>query len=392
MTDYRYVIIGGGMAGYAALQAIRKKDNEAAIAMFTAEPHPPYKRPPLSKGLWKDESVEDVWYVVPDQVDLRTGRTIVRLDAEAKRVTDDQGAEFGYERLLLATGGTPRRLAHDADGVIYFRDMRDYERLSGFAEEKRDFVVVGGGFIGTEIAAALAMHDCRVTMIVPEDGLGGMVYPQDLSLHLVEYFTEHGVSVRTRESVRAVDARDDAFVVRTGGDEEIAASAVVVGIGLEPNVDLALQAGIDVDNGILVDAHLRTSNPDIYAAGDVARFVPTALGRPMRFEHEENAVLGGDVAGTNMTGGDRKYDHLPLFYSDLFDLGYEAVGMLDNRMQTVADWKDRFREGVVYYLDGERRVRGVLLWNVWGRVDDARKLIAGGEPVSASDLQGRIAG
>lgn len=390
MTDYRYVIVGGGMAAFAALRAIRKNDKEATLALFGAEEHPPYKRPPLSKGLWKDESVDDVWYSMPDDVDVYTDRRIVALDAEGKRVTDVQGTEHGYEQLLLATGGSPRRLENDTDGVIYFRHMADYERLRSLAEEKREFVVVGGGFIGTEIAAALAMNDCRVTMVVPEKGLGGRVYPEDLARHLVEYYGERGVDVRTEESVAAVSQREDGFVVRTGSGEEIVAGGVVVGIGIEPSVDLALGAGLDVDNGILVDRHLRTSQPDIYAAGDVARYVPSALGQPMRFEHEENAVLMGAVAGSNMAGKEREYDQLPLFYSDLFDLGYEAVGTLDNRMETVADWKERYKEGVVYYLDDGHRVRGVLLWNVWGKVDEARTLIADGKPVGSSELEGRI--
>jgi 3-phenylpropionate/trans-cinnamate dioxygenase ferredoxin reductase subunit len=392
MTDYRYMIVGGGMAGHAALAAIREADAEGAAALFTAESNPPYKRPPLSKGLWKGESVKDIWYEVPDGVDLHTGRRIVGLDIEAHRVQDEAGEAHGYEKLLLATGGSPRRLKQDADGVIYFRDFADYERLRSQVDAGERFVVVGGGFIGTEIAAALAMQEREVTMIVPEAGLGSRVFPDDLSRHLVDYFGERGVAIKTGESVAAIRRRGDAFAVGLGDGDELEAGGVVVGIGITPDVTLARDAGLEVDDGILVDRQLRTNHPDVYAAGDVARFVPSALGSAMRFEHEDNAVTMGTVAGSNMAGANDEYDLLPLFYSDLFDLGYEAVGVLDNRMETVSDWKERFREGVVYYLDDRQRVRGALLWNVWGQVDAARSLIAEGASVTAEDLRGRITG
>jgi NADPH-dependent 2,4-dienoyl-CoA reductase/sulfur reductase-like enzyme len=165
--------------------------------------------------------------------------------------------------------------------------------------------------------------------------------------------------------------------------------AVVAGLGIVPDTDLARTAGLTVDDGILVDARLRTSHPDVFAAGDVARFAAPALGGTLRVEHEDNAVSMGRAAGRSMAGDATPYAHLPSFYSDLFDLGYEAVGETDPRGETVADWKEPFREGVVYYLrDG--RVRGVLLWNTWGQVDAARALIAAPGPFAAADLRGRL--
>ena len=169
----------------------------------------------------------------------------------------------------------------------------------------------------------------------------------------------------------------------------IEADGVVAGLGIQPNVALAEQAGLAVEDGILVDEHLRTSQEAIYAAGDVANFPNPALGRRLRVEHEDNANTMGAAAGRNMAGAARPYTHLPFFYSDLFDLGYEAVGDLDARLETVADWKEPYREGVVYYL-GDGRVRGVLLWNVWEQVDAARRLIAEPGPFRAQDLRGRL--
>ena len=169
----------------------------------------------------------------------------------------------------------------------------------------------------------------------------------------------------------------------------IVGDAVIAGLGIVPSVELARQAGLTVSDGIEVDDRLRTSQPEIYAAGDVAQFFNPALGKRMRVEHEDNANTMGKVAGQNMAGADLRYDHLPSFYSDLFDLGYEAVGDVDARHQTVVDWKEAFREGVIYYLDGGR-VRGVLLWNTWGQVDAARELIAEPGPFRAEQLKGRL--
>src|SRR5437763_1043701 len=178
-------------------------------------------------------------------------------------------------------------------------------------------------------------------------------------------------------------------VVRTTVGSELVAEVLVAGLGIQPGVELAEQAGLRVDNGILVNEACRTSQPDIYAAGDVANFENRALGARLRVEHEDNANTMGRTAGLNMAGRATPYHHLPFFYSDLFELGYEAVGDVDARLETVADWKERFREGVVYYLK-EGRVRGVLLWNTWGQVDHARALIAEPGPFTPQDLKGRL--
>jgi NADPH-dependent 2,4-dienoyl-CoA reductase/sulfur reductase-like enzyme len=192
-----------------------------------------------------------------------------------------------------------------------------------------------------------------------------------------------------KDGVANIERRNGRLRVRTSQGKEILADGVVAGIGVQPNVDLAIRAGLTVTNGISVDEILRTSNPDIYAAGDVANFHNPALGKRIRVEHEDNAVTMGERAGRNMAGDSRSYDHLPFFYSDLFDLGYEAVGELDGRMEIVQDWKTEFREGVIYYL-GEHRVRGVLLWNTWGKVAAARELIAQPGPFEERTVRGKI--
>jgi 3-phenylpropionate/trans-cinnamate dioxygenase ferredoxin reductase subunit len=199
------------------------------------------------------------------------------------------------------------------------------------------------------------------------------------------------VTLRAGEKVQAIEKSGTNFSVRTDKGEPVSAEVVVAGIGIEPDVSLARRLGVDVDNGVIVDEFLRATQPDIYAAGDVANFYNPALDRRLRVEHEDNANTMGAMAGRNMAGGAERYHHLPYFYSDLFDLGYEAVGTLDARLEIVEDWKERFREGVVYYLkDG--RVRGVLLWNVWGQVDAARALIGTPDRFTSESLKQRITG
>jgi NADPH-dependent 2,4-dienoyl-CoA reductase/sulfur reductase-like enzyme len=216
-------------------------------------------------------------------------------------------------------------------------------------------------------------------MLVPEDGIGARVFPADLSHFLVGYYREQGVEVRAGQGVADLMQDADNIVLKTTTGETLSADIVIAGLGIQPNVELAEQAGLRVDNGIVVDELLRTSAPDIFAAGDVANFANPALGMRMRVEHEDNANTMGAAAGRAMAGQGTPYTHLPFFYSDLFALGYEAVGELDPRLDVVSDWKEPFREGVVYYLKGGR-VRGVLLWGIFGKVDAARALI--GKPLT----------
>jgi len=373
VKTFRYLIVGGGMTADAAAHAIRESDPSGSIGIISDDPHPPYNRPPLTKGLWKGEDPEKVVWRGTDKigVELHLSRRVTAVNTKQKTVTDDRGNVAAYEKLLLATGGTPRRLPMQTGGgqIIYYRTFDDYLSLRALANEKLRFAVLGGGFIGSEIAAALRMVGRDVTMLVPEDGIGARVFPADLSRFLVDYYREQGVDVRTGEGFA-----DFKTVVRTTHGKEIPADVVVAGLGIQPNVELAEQAGLRVENGIVVDELLRTSAPDVFAAGDVANFSNPALDTRMRVEHEDNANTMGAAAGRSMAGKGSPYTHLPFFYSDLFALGYEAVGELDPRLEIESHWKQPFREGVVYYLkDG--KVRGVLLWSTWGQIDNARAII-----------------
>lgn len=395
MSHYTYAIIGGGMTADAAVKGIREVDAFRAIGLFSMESEPPYNRPPLSKDLWRGAPMANIWRKTEDQgVELHLGRKIESIDPQQKRIVDNNGTSHSFDKLLLATGGSPRRLPFGAGQIIYFRTMADYRRLQALAEKGKRFAVIGGGFIGSEIAAALASNGKQVTMITPEQTIGSRVFPHDLGLYLNAYYEDKGVKLLTQETVVDVEARGDFLGVKTrglqsAGDREIRVDGVVAGVGLQPNIGLAKAATLQVDNGIVVDEYLRTSHPDIYAAGDVAAFYNPLLGKRIRVEHEDNANTMGRLAGRNMAGEHELYHHLPSFYSDLFELSYEAVGELDPRLEIVTDWTEEKRLGVIYYLR-ENRVRGVLLWNIWGAVNADRELIAEPGPFKLEDLKKRF--
>jgi 3-phenylpropionate/trans-cinnamate dioxygenase ferredoxin reductase subunit len=395
MPKYQYLIIGAGMTGDAAIDGIREVDASGAVGVIGSEPQRPYNRPPLTKGLWKGKPLSSIWRKSDRPgVTFHTGRTARELDPGGKKVMDDQGTVYEFERLLLATGGTPRRLEFGGDQIIYYRDLADYEQLRSKTENRTRFAVIGGGFIGSEIAAALAMNGKQVSLVIPEDAICNRIFPSDLATYVNTYYRQKGVEVLTGERSVGLEVRGDQFALaiqnaQTKETRKLPADAVVAGIGIVPNTGLAKAARIRVDDGIWVDSALRTSYPDIYAAGDVANFQDAVLGKRRRVEHEDNANTMGKAAGRSMAGQAVTYDHLPYFYSDLFELGYEAVGETDSRLETVSDWQDPYKKGVIYYLK-ERRVRGVLLWNVWEQVDAARRLIAQPGPFNAADLKGKL--
>ena len=383
MEKTRYLIVGGGMTGDAAVKGIREHDADGEIVLVGAEEHAPYARPPLTKKLWAGSDEAKIWRGTEEAGSvLRLGRRIVSLDLDRHRATDDHGDSYHWEKLLLATGGRPRTIP-GAEGVIYFRTLDDYRAVRGRVHEGSSAVVIGGGFIGSELAAALAASGCRVTMVFPERGIASRVLPAELSAYVTDQYREHGVEVLTEETVAAAGAT----WVKTGDGRTIEADIVVAGLGIEPESDLARAAGLEVDNGIVVDVFGRASgDEDVFAAGDVASFPIEALGRRFRVEHEDHAKSHGRAAGANMAGANVPYLHLPFFYSDMFDLGYEAVGEVDARLDTIESWEEPNRKGIVAYVDEERRPRGFLYWNVWDHVDAGRELIAAGEPIQEAAL------
>jgi 3-phenylpropionate/trans-cinnamate dioxygenase ferredoxin reductase component len=390
MLYYKYLILGGGMTADAAIGGIRQADPSGAIGLIGDDPYSPYNRPPLSKALWKGKPLDSIWRRTDRHgVDLHLGRSARFLDPQAKQVTDDQGTIYTWDTLLLATGGSPRRLPLGGDRIIYYRSLDDYKRLRALTDQGQRFAVIGAGFIGSEIAAALAMNHKDVVLLFPGERIGARIFPRDLSQFLTDFYRHKGVDVWAGERVTGLEPRGAQSLLRTHSGHEFLVDGVVAGLGIEPNTSLARAAGLEVADGIVVDEFLRTRHPDIYAAGDVAAFYSPALGTRIRVEHEDNANAMGRAAGLAMAGKGAPYHHLPFFYSDLFELGYEAVGELDSHLEAAAEWKDPYREGVVYYLQ-DGRVRGVLLWNTWNKVDAARDLIRQPGPFRSGDLTGRL--
>jgi NADPH-dependent 2,4-dienoyl-CoA reductase/sulfur reductase-like enzyme len=388
MRSYRYLIVGGGMTADAACKGIREQDADGTIGLVGDDPHPPYKRPPLTKGLWTGSCEDSIWCRTEDaRVDLQLGRRIVAVDVEQRRATDDRGDEYAYERLLLATGGRPRTFAANAVDVVYFRTLDDYHRVRERAAAGASFVVIGGGFIGSELAASVTATGCKVTMVFPEPGIGWRLFPGDLAAVVTDEYRSRGVELFAGETVEAIDRTASGARVTLGQGRTIEADCIVAGLGIEPNVELANAVGLPVDNGIVVDQYGRAGGrDDVFAAGDAASFPVAALGAQMRVEHEDHAKSHGRLVGANMTGAREPYEHLPFFYSDLFDFGYEAVGAIDSRMQTVAHWIDPGKKGVVAYLNDAGQPRGFLLWGIFGRVDAARDLIRAGGSIGDDTL------
>lgn len=393
MKNYKYIIIGGGMTGAAALDAISENDPDGSLALFSEENHKPYDRPPLSKGLWHGTDPEKIFRKLPEKsFDLYLNTAISKISPRDKTVVDGHGEEYAYQKLLIATGGHPITIPDAPEGVIAFRTLEDYETLQKQLQPESEICVIGGGFIGSEIAAALNRNGHLVTMIFPEIGISGLRFPDDLAKFLNDYYREKGVNVFDGYLVESISKKDGKYEVTFKNTEDEAISKVtfdkvIVGIGIKPNLELAKKANLIVEDGIAVDEYLKTSDPNIFAAGDVAYFMNIPLNKRTRVEHEDHAKKSGAVAGRNMCGLKEIYDHFPFFYSDLFDLGYEAIGEINKNLDTFSDWIEPFKKGTIYYLN-EGKIRGIIFWNLWGKVDEGRKLIQEGKTFQISALEG----
>ena len=395
---FPYIIIGGGLAGASAVEGIRERDKTGAILLIGSEKHLPYDRPPLSKKLWfGKKKVEEIFlhdqeFYDQNGVTLAPGVTVTSLDAKEKTITASGGRTYRFQKLLLATGGAPRTLSipgGSLEGICYFRTLDDYLRLRQEASEGKSAVVIGGGFIGSEIAAALTINKVNVTMIFPDAYLVNKVFPEYLGRALLNQYRARGIKVLVNEMPSAFAKAGGKFITQTQSGVKIESDMVIVGIGIAPSLELPRKAGLQTANGIIVDEYLQTSLPDIYAAGDIAFFPYQALGKQTRVEHWDNALNQGKWAGRNMAGAREPYTYMPYFFSDLFEFGYEAVGEVDARLETFADWQKENDTGVIYYLkDG--KVRGAMMCNVWDKVEAARELIRKGEPVSKDSLRGLI--
>lgn len=346
-TEQDFVIVGGGLAAARAAEELRSIAPDATITVLTSESELPYERPVLSKGYLLDTEerssafVHDQQWYDDQRIEVRCDTTVTSIDRPVHQVTLDSGDTVGYGKLLLATGSEPRRLdlpGADATGVLYLRNVEDADAIKASFEDKVPLVVVGGGWIGLEVAAAAREHDVPVTLLELEELPLLAVLGNEVAQVFADLHTEHGVQLKTTTGLASIEATDGAVTgVTTSTGEQIEAGAVVVGIGVSPRIDLAKAAGLDTDRGVLVNASLQTSDPDIYAAGDIAEVDHPLLGRRVRVEHWAFANDSGPVAAQAMAGQDVSFDALPYFFTDQYDLGMEYIGLVEPGQQVEVD-------------------------------------------------------
>jgi 3-phenylpropionate/trans-cinnamate dioxygenase ferredoxin reductase subunit len=396
MSVQRVVIVGAGLGGARAAETLRAEGFSGSVTLIGGEHDLPYDRPPLSKGALKGEETYDSTILHPQQwydeqnIDVRLGRRVVRVDPAAHQVETDTGS-FGYDRLLLATGSRVRTLpvpGADAEGVHYLRTMEDSQRLRKRLEDRPNLVVVGGGWIGLEVAAAARGYGATVTILEPQPTpLYGPLGPEIGQVY-ADLHTSNGVDLRTGAGVAEIRTADGHVAgVATSGGDTVPADMVVVGVGVLPNVELASEAGLEVENGVLCDQTLRTSDPDIYAAGDIANWFNPLLGRRVRVEHWANAYDGGPAAARALMGQDAVYDVVPFFYSDQYDTGMEYAGHVPHGVQpTVVTRGDvAGHEFMAFWLDEGRVLAGMHV-NVWDTIDAVQDLIRAGVVVDPQRL------
>ena len=393
----RVVIVGGGLAAAKTAEALRDEGYAGSIVLFAAEPHVPYERPPLSKGFLKGEQSADETIVLPESwyaehdVELRLGTEVTAVDADAHEVEAADGSRTAYDKLVLATGASPRRSdlpGADLDGVLYLRTLEDSERLREAFQQGRNVVLIGGGWIGLEAASAARDAGANVTVLeMTAQPLLGVLGPK-LGQSFADFHREHGVDLRTGVTVAAIEPAADgrrAASVRLADGTTIPADIVLVGIGAVPNTQLATSAGLALDNGILVDAQGRSSNPDIFGVGDVANAETPALGQRVRVEHWANALDRPPSVAKGLLGKAGDFDKLPFFFSDQYDLGLEYSGRSGREDDLVVRGDLDGREYVAFWLDGDRVTAGMNV-NVWDVQDDIQALIASHEPVDRDKL------
>ncbi|MFB7170516.1 NAD(P)/FAD-dependent oxidoreductase [Streptomyces sp. NPDC056254] len=392
-----FVIVGAGLAGAKAAQTLREEGFEGPVVLLGAESEHPYERPPLSKGYLLGKEARESAYVHPPQwyaehdVDLRLGATVTAVNPTGHEVTLADGGRVGYGKLLLTTGSSPRRLAvpgADLDGVLYLRRLADSDRIKASLESASRIVVIGAGWIGLETAAAARAAGVEVTVLETAELPLPRVLGREASEVFADLHADHGVDLRFGVQVAEISgAGGRAAGVLLADGSRITADTVVVGVGITPDTRLADDAGLDVDNGIRVDAHLRTSHPDVYAAGDVANAFHPLLGKHIRVEHWANALNQPQVAAKAMLGQDVEYDRVPYFFTDQYDLGMEYTGYVEpgGYDQVVFRGRRDTREFIAFWLSGGRVLAGMNV-NVWDVTDPIRALVTSGRAVDAREL------
>jgi 3-phenylpropionate/trans-cinnamate dioxygenase ferredoxin reductase component len=383
-NDQTYVIAGAGLAGAKAAETLRREGFDGGVVLVGAEDERPYERPPLSKEYLRGEAGRDKVYAHDEgfyaehDIDLRLRRTVVSLDTSSRELELDGGEWLRYDRLLLTTGAEPRRLAipgAELDGVMYLRSVRDSDALRERLDRGGAVVVVGAGWIGAEVAASARQRGLDVTLIEPASVPLERVLGAEVGAIYRDIHADHGVRMLLGTGVEAFEGDTTVERVRTSDGRELDCDFVLVGIGVRPRTALAGQAGLVVDNGILVDEHLRTSADGVFAAGDVANAHHPFYGERLRVEHWANALNQGPAAARSMLGHTDGYERLPYFFSDQYDVGMEYTGFARTWDRVVLRGDPASREFIAFWIAGDRVVAGMNV-NVWGVTDAIKRIIS----------------
>ena len=389
--DQTFAIVGASLAGGKAAETLRADGYAGRLVLVGTEDERPYERPPLSKDYLRGEAGRDAVYVHDEgfyaehDIELLLGRTAVGLDTAARELSLDGGERLGYDRLLLATGAEPRRLSipgADLDGVHYLRSVADSDALRERLDRGGSVVVVGAGWIGSEVAASARQRGLEVTVVEPASVPLERVLGAELGAIYRDIHADHGVRMVLGTGVEAFEGAGAVERVRTDDGQALDCDFVVVGIGVQPRTGLAEEAGLAVDDGVLVDAQLQASVPGVFAAGDVANALHPLFGERVRVEHWANALHQGPVAARNMLGRAEPYDLVPYFFSDQYDVGMEYAGHARSWDRVVFRGDPAGREFIAFWLAGDRVVAGMNV-NVWDVTDHIQRLIR--ERVSVDD-------
>ena len=391
-----YVIVGASLAGAKAAETLREEGFDGSIVLIGEENDRPYERPPLSKGYLLGNDERESIFVHPEgwygenNVELRLGATATSIDRSGRSVGLAGGGSVPYGKLLITTGASPRRLnlpGGDLDGVLYLRSVQDSERLAAALKGGGSVVIAGAGWIGLETAAAARHYGCEVTVVEPERGALLRSVGPELGEVFADLHRSHGVTFRFGEGLSEITGSGRVAAAVTSAGTELPADVVVIGIGAVPNAAIAAEAGLEVDNGIVTDEALRSSDPDIFAAGDVANSFNSLLGRRIRVEHWGNALTGGPVAARSMMGQDVSFDLVPYFYSDQYDLGMEAAGLPEpgSYDEIIYRGDKESLEFIAFWLSDGAVVAGMNV-NIWDVNDDIQALIRAGNAVDRGRL------